>query len=254
MTDRFPGRVDIFAPAPPQTIPDVITEAATNITATGATSARKRRPGCRSRRDRNRRAANSIWGLSPSNLNNTTTCDQPLPINGNEDVTRDDQGLTAGATYFFQLTAKNSDNGIVSKGKTLSFQPAGPPVDRRCLGVECAQRRSGSVGDGRSAGWQDHLPDRIRRDRSLRRHRARSRKANFPTASASRASAIRSPGSKREPFTTSGSPPTNPNDTTHGADHTFTTFPFTAILERPVPERARPAAGGRRSAARLPRL
>ncbi|HEX3243102.1 MAG TPA: hypothetical protein VHQ97_08475 [Solirubrobacterales bacterium] len=233
VTDRFPGRVDEFAPAPPQTIPDVITEAATNITATGGTLHGNVDPdaahggteiiGCEFR-----------WGLSPSNLNNTATCDQPLPINGNEDVTATIEGLTAGASYFFQLTAKNSENEIVAKGKTLSFQPAGPPViaDASVSNVHSdGAVLSGTIDPqggkttyqieyGATEAYGGIVPQP---------------EGELPNSLGRQSFSYQITGLEAGTLYHFRVTATNANDTTHGEDHTFTTFPFTAILNDPCP-------------------
>ena len=233
VTDRFPGRVDEFAPAPPQTIPDVITEAATNITATGGTLHGNVDPdaahggteivGCEFK-----------WGLSPSNLNNTTTCDQPLPINGNEDVSATIEGLTAGASYFFQLTAKNSDNEIVAKGKTLSFQPAGPPViaDASVSNVHSdGAVLSGTVDpQGGKTTYQIEYGATEAYGGTVPQP-----EGELPNSLGKQSFGYQITGLEAGTLYHFRITATNANDTTHGEDHTFTTFPFTAILDDPCP-------------------
>ncbi len=232
-TDRFPNRVDIFAPATPQTIPDVITVAATSISATGATLNGNIDPDA-GHGGTEIVACEFKWGLSPGNLNNSATCDQTLPINDNANVTASVSGLTAGATYFFQATAKNSDNGIVSKGKTLSFQPAGPPsiTDASVSNVHS----DGATLSGTVDPQGGHTTYQIEYGTS----EAYGRSVPAPEGELANSLGKQSfsqliTGLQAGTVYHFRISATNPNDTTLGPDHTFTTFPFTAILNDPCP-------------------
>jgi hypothetical protein len=127
VTRRFPGAIDTFTTVAPITIPDAVTEAATGISATGATLHGNVDPDS-AHGGTEIVSCEFKWGLDPKALSNSAPCDQPLPINANTDVSASISGLTAGSTYFFQLAAKNSGNGTLSTGAVRSFQPSGPPV------------------------------------------------------------------------------------------------------------------------------
>ena len=126
VTDRFPGRVDTFVTAPPLTIPDTVTGGA-DITATEATLHGTVDPDS-AHGGTEIVSCEFKWGTDPKALTNTASCDQPVPMNSNTAVTASIGGLSTGSSYFFQITAKNSDNGILSTGAIHSFQPAGPPL------------------------------------------------------------------------------------------------------------------------------
>ena len=68
------------------------------------------------------------WGISANELTNTAPYDKALPVNADTEVTATLGGLTTGSSYFFQLNATNSGNGILSTGAIHSFKPAGPPA------------------------------------------------------------------------------------------------------------------------------
>ena len=240
--EQVPGRIDSFSTATPITIPDTVTQNVTNISATGATLHGNIDPDS-SNGGTEIVSCEFKWGLGPNNLENTASCDQALPINANKEVTATLSGLTTGTTYFFQITAKNSANEIVSTGRTLHFQPAGPPLvtDASVSKVHSdgaplsgtvdpqGGRTTYQIEYGTTEAYGSAVP---------------AAEGCCPTAWANRPSATRSPGSRPGPCTTSASRRPTPIRHTHGTDHTFTTFPFTPILKDP----ARTPMSGSRSA------
>jgi hypothetical protein len=216
-----PG-VDRFVQTGDITIPDVTTNDA-SVTPTEATLKGHVDPD----------AANSgtpinfcnfEWGLSANNLNNDVACDQATPINSPTDVTATIGGLTTGTTYFFKLTASNEGNGVLSTGVTKSFQPAGPPEiteeavsDVNTDGV----RISGTINP--NGGFTSYR---------IEYGTTESYGASVPVPDAELPNNL---GAQGFSHALSGLTPgttyhyrvsaTNPNGTTNGTDHVFTTFP-----------------------------
>ncbi len=235
-----PRRVDVFAPITPLTIPDVTTEG-TDVTANGATLHGVVGP------DAAHGGAEVVtcefkWGASEKELDNTAPCDQTLPINTDTGVTATIGGLTAGSTYFFQLSAKNSDNGILSTGAIHSFKPAGPPaiVDASASEVHSdGALLSGTVDpQGGATTYQ------------IEYGTTEAYGSTIPNPAGELANSL---GKQSFAHKVTGLEvgtlyhfritATNPNATTHGDDHVFTTFPFTPILKDACPKCTCPPAG-----------
>jgi hypothetical protein len=227
-----PGRVDTFAPAAPITIPNVIT-GASDVSATAATLHGNVDPDA-AHGGTEIVSCEFKWGQGPASLNKSASCDQPLPINGSTNVTATITGLTGGATYFYQLTAKNSANGIVSTGKTQSFQPAGPPsiTDASVSDVHSdGATLSGTVDpQGGETTYQIEYGTTEAYGSSVP-----VPEGKLPNSRGNQTFSYPITGLEAGTVYHFRISATNPNDTTHGPDHEFTTFPYTAVLKDPCP-------------------
>lgn len=226
---RFPNRVDVFAPATPVTIPDVVAEGTTNLEATGATLQGSVDTDA-AHGGTEIVSCEFKWGPAPNELSNSTSCEQTPPFSGKTSVTAPIGGLTLGTTYFFRVTAKNSGNGIASSSKVASFQAADPPVVTE-----------GSVskvhGDGAT------LSGRIdpRGGKTTYQFEYGPTEAYGSSAPLPESELPNNVGNQAVSQLVTGLDAgtlyhfrisaTNANTTTRGSDHTFTTFPFAPVLE-----------------------
>ncbi len=123
-----PGRIEIFSPGPPITVPDVATAAAvpepTEATLHGTVNADdgEELPGLETTDCR------FEWGKTTAYSEGSVSCAEGKAFAGAADhpVSATVGGLSLGTTYHFRLAAKNG-NGTYSYGADRSFQAQGPP-------------------------------------------------------------------------------------------------------------------------------
>jgi hypothetical protein len=170
---------------------------------------------------------NFEWGTNASNLTNDAECDQALPINSPTEVTATLAGLTTGTTYFFKLTASNEGNGVLSTGAVKSFEPAGPPgISNEAVSEVNTDgaRISGTINpNGGFTSYRIEYGTTEAYGKSVPVPDAELPN-NLGDQDFSHAIAGLTPGISYH-YRASA---TNPNGTTNGEDHVFTTFPSDA--------------------------
>ncbi len=168
---------------------------------------------------------NFEWGTNPANLSNDIPCDQALPINSPTAVTAEiNEGLSLGTTYYYKLTAANEGNEVLSVGGIQEFEPAGPPeISEEAVsevntdGARISANVSPGGGDttyrieyGETEGYGNNVPEP---DGELQ--------DNLVAEDISHALSGLTAGTVYHYRIWAN----NPNGTTLGEDHAFTTFP-----------------------------
>jgi hypothetical protein len=132
--------VDIFEPGPPVLVPDVMTDAVTDIDSSSATLNGTLDPAGGG----NTTVCRFEWGVTAALASTAPCAQQVYPSNGGPvQVSADIGGLTKGTQYHVRLVTDNAA-GPLQSGRDMTFRAANPP-DVQAIDLENVDQHSATV-------------------------------------------------------------------------------------------------------------